>query len=39
MQKNPYNTYRKSLAWIGFAVVYLALPILLAATSYWLFTT
>ena len=26
----PYNRYRQTLAWIGFVVIYLVLPILLA---------
>jgi len=31
---NHYNAYRRALAWIGFAVIYLALPLILAAVLY-----
>lgn len=30
----PYTPYRRTLAWVGFATLYVALPITLAAAIY-----
>jgi len=33
-QKHPYTPYRKALAWIGFATLYIVLPVIIIASYY-----